>query len=130
MRHSSKVTLQNSWPEEKCPVCGKRFLRLCSKREWGWAYSPRNSKNNHAILLCSGPCLREYVRQEDRKNAEHVATLRCFKAWWMYDQEYMPRDEIARRLNARREDVANMIDLVECMYWQEADYILENGLMA
>lgn len=130
MRHSSKVTTEKLWPEELCPVCGKQWTRMCRKREWGYAYTPRGSRNGYTVLLCSGPCLREYARRDQKKSAEHVATLRCFRAWWMYDQEWLDRDEIARRLNTKRDDVKNMIELVENMYWQEADYIVENGIMA
>ena len=117
----------NLWqyPKRTCPVCGKKWLLQCEEEEWGYAY--RDMGHGHQAkriaLTCSYKCMKEYARLCDRENAKHVEKLRCFKIWWMYDQEWMSVKEISEKTGIKMQNVQSMIYQVETIYWREAEYI-------
>lgn len=54
-----------------CPVCGKRvsLAYRCAWDDWGCYY---REDENHKIMLCSQPCVKQYAQEELRQRAEKL----------------------------------------------------------
>lgn len=86
---------QCAW--ESCPVCGRDFVRWCTKKAWGYAYD--------GILVCSYKCMREMEKQSmetqaktEDKGHRNTEILKLYKSG-------MSAKEIASRFNMSTQGV-------------------------
>lgn len=78
--------LRKSFPEETCPVCGKKFLRRCRRDEWGYWYNASDSQlSGLLVLLCSDQCSRKYAEMRLLRDVRRVAGTKCAQAIRLHD---------------------------------------------
>lgn len=109
--------IKGLFPEEKCPVCGRRWIRYCRRGEWGYWYKP--SASGALTLLCSGECSKKYAEQRFMEDVRRVASTR-------YAQEIrlceagMKREDAIRAVGLRHDHGINQF---EDLNWKELDWL-------
>ena len=108
---------------EKCPVCGKKWIRRCRRDEWGYWYN--NSKmqtESYLTLLCSGECSKAYAEQQLRKSALRIAKTKTYKALLMY-RDGMSLSNVARFLGINADHMGSMIIQMQDINWKEIEWL-------
>ena len=85
-QNSHGGNLEATWPEKKCPVCGKGFYPHPGQ-PWGCAHK---DTKGHEVKLCSIPCMRAYEQIDLKRRAMKAAKLLSVKAWLMREDGYTP----------------------------------------
>lgn len=109
--------------EEKCPVCGKIFIRRCRRNEWGYWYNGAMFQNtNHLTLLCSGECSKIYAEQRLRKDAIRIAGTKAYKAL-MLVRGGMSITKAARTVGLSNEHIGAILDRLVDLHWKEIEWL-------
>lgn len=112
------------FPEEVCPVCGKTFIK---RKDWGCVVTARGngiSSNSRFVRLCSIPCMKQYEKILDEKDAKHAATLRCCKSYKLHVIDGLSTEETAARLGHKRPAYVNSdCNFANDVYWKEIEWL-------
>lgn len=109
--------------DEKCPVCGKKWIRRCRRNEWGYYYDNSFSNQGTALtLLCSGPCSRQYAEMRLKKSALKFARTKAWRFLQLY-RSGLSKSEIARREGMLQESVYTLIEDAETLHFKEIEWL-------
>ena len=109
------------WPEETCPVCGKKWIRMCRRREWGYWYNNSESQlTSQLTLLCSSECSRKYAEDRLLKEVRKTMESRCAQAIRLVETEKLTYIEAARRVGLK---TSHGIDAFKALRWRELDWL-------
>lgn len=69
------------YPEETCPVCGRKWTRYCRRSEWGYYYNASESQiESYLTLLCSAECSRKYAEAQLMKDVRKFISSKSGQA--------------------------------------------------
>jgi len=121
--NTSIYSLENTFHEDVCPVCGKHFIRMCRKNEWGYWYNASETQTGTCLtLLCSGECSRKYAQSRFLMKVRKVARTRSARAIRLRDSGMKTQDALKTvGLNSNYN-----LHVYEDEMWQELDWLREH----
>lgn len=124
--NTSIYSLENTFHEDTCPVCGKRFIRMCRRNEWGYWYN--DSQSGHTarlILLCSGECSKKYAEMRFMRDVKKVAQTKTYQAYRMVMTLGLSVAEAAKRVGITSYD--STMRLMQMNHWRELEWLEAHG---
>lgn len=110
--------------DEKCPVCGKKWIRRCRRNEWGYWYNASESQiESYLTLLCSSECSRKYAEMRFLVKVRKVAGTKSAAAIRLRDEGMSTPEALkAAGLNANYS-----LSVYEDEMWQELDWLRKHN---
>jgi len=112
--------LATTMPMDKCPECGKEYMRRCRRDEWGY-YS---RCGNGLILFCSGKCLRAYENRQFLKRVKEVEESKAYKALRMVERDNITSIDAIHAVGLKSEAAITNLKLHR---WKELEYLEAHG---
>ena len=107
-------------PMDKCPECGKEFMRRCRRDEWGY-YS---RCGNGLTLFCGSKCLKAYEEREFMKRVKEVENSKAYAAFRLMERERMTAGDAIRAVGLKSDNVIHNMQLHR---WKELEYLEAHG---
>lgn len=126
MKHGTrpKVTLEHMWPEETCPVCGKRFMRRCRRSEWGYWYN--NSPSQliaNLTLLCSAECAKKFAEMRFFEHMRRFLSTKTSEAIRLMEMEHLSQYQAVKRAGLSNN---GSLEWSYDLYWKEIEYLKQH----
>ena len=123
MSRKGDYTLERTLPEDICPVCGKPFLRMCRRSEWGYYYNGSMYGHGSVLtLLCSDACSREFARRMFMRDVRDVLESKVGRALKIADTEGITLKAAAQRTGAS----LTAMDSIRNVRWKEVEYLRQH----
>ena len=116
------LTFENMLPEDTCPMCGKKFLRMGRRSEWGWRYT---GHMNQVVLLCSGECSKAYAHKRFMQDVRNVMKTKAYQVYRMNVEDHIPVKRAAQKIGLSSYD--SSIALLKTNHWRELEYLEAHG---
>ena len=122
--NKSVYSLENTFHEDVCPVCGKRFIRMCRRNEWGYWYNGNDNQLGGSLtLLCSGECSKKYAAEKFLAKVRKVAGTKSARAIRLRDGGMRTQDA----LRAVGLNLCYNLNIYEDEMWKEIDWLREHN---
>jgi hypothetical protein len=119
---AAPYTYEKAFNEDTCPVCGKKFLRMCRRNEWGYWYG---SGDDGLTLLCSAECSKKYAHDKFMASVRRVMRTKAFAVYKIIMQENIPAKEAAKRVGLTSWD--STLTQLKVNRWKELEWIEKHG---
>ena len=107
-------------PMDRCPQCGKEFMRRCRRDEWGYW----SKENGRLKLFCSSKCIKDYEERIWMEKVTEVANSKSFAAYKLTQTEGLDQRTAMQRVGVKSN---NSITDLKVNRWKELQWLEDHG---